>query len=210
VSARLSVERPFTGLRPFTYEDRAFFFGRTEQAYALYRLTTFGFIAVIGSSGSGKSSLVRAGLLPLLLENEAAKRWSVATLTPGEAPIARLADAVASLAAGDLDAADRTILRDRAEYVLRRSSSGLADAIGELPGLAEQPVMIVVDQFEEIFRYADSSAGRNAVGEARWRDESAAFVQLLLQAFRRRPSMRVLITMRSDFIGDCAEFPGLP
>src|SRR5208283_3415783 len=67
--AALSAERPFPGLRPFTFADRAYFFGRERQVYALYRLLESGrFIAVIGSSGSGKSSLVLAGLLGLLDE----------------------------------------------------------------------------------------------------------------------------------------------
>ena len=68
----LSMERPFPGLRPFTYADRQFFFGRDEQTYALYRLIDRGhFLAVVGSSGSGKSSLVRAGLRSLLEEESA-------------------------------------------------------------------------------------------------------------------------------------------
>ena len=63
----VSAAHPFPGLRPFAYQDREFFFGRQDQIYALYRLIDrFRFITVVGSSGSGKSSLVRAGLLPLL------------------------------------------------------------------------------------------------------------------------------------------------
>ena len=55
----LSAERPFPGLRPFAFADRTFFFGRERQAYALYRLVESArFIAVIGNSGSGKSSLI--------------------------------------------------------------------------------------------------------------------------------------------------------
>jgi ABC-type multidrug transport system fused ATPase/permease subunit len=65
----LSAERPFPGLRPFVFADRDYFFGRESQIYALYRLVEHGrFIAVIGSSGSGKSSLVLAGLCRLLDE----------------------------------------------------------------------------------------------------------------------------------------------
>ena len=105
----LSAERPFTGLRAFGYADHAYFFGRREQTYALYRLTAFGLIAVIGSSGSGKSSLVRAGLYPLLLESDEAQRWAVATMTPGDHPIANLARAVVELGAPGATAADRAI-----------------------------------------------------------------------------------------------------
>ena len=63
----LTFERPFPGLRPFAFPDHPFFFGREDQTYAVYRiLDRSRFIAVIGASGGGKSSLVRAGLLPLL------------------------------------------------------------------------------------------------------------------------------------------------
>src|ERR1700683_1028793 len=69
---RLSNERPFPGLRPFGFADRGFFFGRERQAFALYRLVENGrFIAVIGGSGSGKSSLVLAGLQALLADESA-------------------------------------------------------------------------------------------------------------------------------------------
>ena len=62
-----SAKHPFPGLRPFAYPDHEYFFGREDQTYALYRLIDRSrFVAVVGSSGSGKSSLVRAGLLPLL------------------------------------------------------------------------------------------------------------------------------------------------
>jgi hypothetical protein len=62
-----SDTRPFPGGRPFGYWDRELFFGRQDQIYALHRLIgRFHVIAVVGSSGSGKSSRVRAGLLPML------------------------------------------------------------------------------------------------------------------------------------------------
>ncbi len=67
--SRLSRERPFPGLRPFGSADHAFFHGRQDQTFALYRLIDRNrFVAVVGSSGSGKSSLVSAGLEPLILE----------------------------------------------------------------------------------------------------------------------------------------------
>src|SRR5262249_46313370 len=75
----LSASRPFPGLRPFAFADRAFFFGRESHVFALYRLVENGrFIAVIGSSGSGKSSLVLAGLCGLLDEetqDQSGPRW---------------------------------------------------------------------------------------------------------------------------------------
>jgi hypothetical protein len=215
----LSADQPFPGLRPFEYEDRAFFFGRDEQIFALYRLTDRSrFSAVIGSSGSGKSSLVRAGLLPLLDEEsqgQGGKNWRSATMRPGDDPIGALADALAELAPrrdGE-DEAIGKIRRDRIEFALRKSSFGLADAIEAIPGLKDKSLLLVVDQFEELFRYAAPSASSDGsrASSARWRAEAGNFVQLLLQGTRDRAhDVHVLITMRSDFIGDCAQFQGLP
>jgi ABC-type phosphate transport system ATPase subunit len=92
-----SVERPFIGLRPFDYRDRSFFFGRSESIGGVESLATqTGFAAVVGRSGTGKSSLIRAGLLPRL-EARTHEKWRSATMEPGEAPIRRLARAISSL-----------------------------------------------------------------------------------------------------------------
>ena len=84
---RLSSDQPFPGLRPFFFGDRDFFFGRERQAFALYRLVENGrFIAVIGGSGSGKSSLVLAGLQGLLADETAdigGPTWAFLDMRPG-------------------------------------------------------------------------------------------------------------------------------
>lgn len=216
---RLSAEQPFPGLRPFEFSESAFFFGRAEQTYALYRLLELSqFVAVVGSSGSGKSSIVRAGLLPLLAvetEEEAEQGsdagWRSIELRPGEAPLERLADRLAALtapapAAGEENPLDRAARRERIAYALRRSSFGLTEAIAGSEALAGRALLIVVDQFEELFRYQGSGADRG-----RFQREAAQFVQLLLEATSgRERKVHVLITLRSDFIGDCARFYGLP
>jgi WD40 repeat protein/energy-coupling factor transporter ATP-binding protein EcfA2 len=204
--------RPFPGLRPFGIEDRDFFFGREDQVFSLYRLLEHSrFIAVVGSSGSGKSSLVRAGLLPVIEEESAGsggRTWRFATFHPGDAPLNSLAGAVAELA--QASAEDYEIRRDRTAFALKRSSFGLTKALDDIPSLAGSSVLLVVDQFEELFRYAASST-HDSAADALWRDEATNFVQLLLEATRSRSSsVYVLITMRSDFIGDCSQFHGLP
>ena len=212
----LSAERPFPGLRPFVFADRDYFFGRESQIYALYRLVEHGrFIAVIGSSGSGKSSLVLAGLCRLLDEEShdpGGPSWIYLDMRPGPSPLARLAKALARLSPGD-DADELARRRDRIEYRLRQSGFSLQDALAEAGGLGGGSLILVVDQFEELFRFGLAGLGQRRAGvdEARQRDEAAQFVQILLDADRRRiENVRVLITMRSDFIGDCAYFHGLP
>jgi TPR repeat protein len=216
----LSIERPFPGLRPFDYADHAFFFGREDQSYALYGLLGLGqFVAVVGSSGSGKSSLVRAGLLPLLQHESdeflargddatAGRAWRWIELRPGHAPLSRLAEQLAELSspAGDEDPVDRAVRRDRVSYDLRRSSFGFSEALAGIEALSGRSLLVVVDQFEELFRYHGSGAELQ-----RLREERTQFVQLLLEATSgRMRDLHVLITMRSDFIGDCAQFHGLP
>jgi tetratricopeptide (TPR) repeat protein len=211
----LSAERPFPGLRPFVFADRDYFFGRESQIYALYRLVEHGrFIAVIGSSGSGKSSLVLAGLCRLLAEESAdpgGPHWVYRDMRPGASPLSRLAKTLARLS--ESDSADESARRrDRIEYRLRQSGFSLQEALAEAGGLAGRSLILVVDQFEELFRFGLAGLGQRRAGveEARARDEATQFVQILLDADRRRiENVRVLITMRSDFIGDCAFFQGL-
>ena len=211
----LSSERPFPGLRPFAFADRDFFFGRESQAFALYRLVENGrFIAVVGGSGSGKSSLVLAGLCDLLdqeTKDRNGPNWVCRDMRPGGAPIRRLAATLARISA--TDDADWLRLRDRIDYRLRQSSFSLESALEEAGGLGGRHLLLIVDQFEELFRFGLGGLGQRRAGaaDAKARDEATLFVQILLDADRRRlPNVHVLVTMRSDFIGDCAYFTGLP
>jgi tetratricopeptide (TPR) repeat protein len=222
----LSVDRPFPGLRPFAFADRAFFFGRESQIFALYRLIENGrFVAVVGSSGGGKSSLVLAGLCGLLeeeTEDPNGPSWVRLDMRPGGAPIRRLAAALsrlptelANLAGLTVNASDEDSARlaARIDYRLRQSSFSLESAIEEAGGLSGRNLLLIVDQFEELFRFGLAGLGHRKAGveEAKARDEAIQFVEILLDADRRRlPNVHVLITMRSDFIGDCAYFHGLP
>src|SRR5271156_6585159 len=210
----LSSERPFPGLRPFVFADRNFFFGRESQAFALYRLVENGrFVAVVGSSGSGKSSLVLAGLCDLIdqeTNDPNGPSWVWRTMRPGGAPIRRLAETLARISTPD--GSDCAQLRDRIDSRLRQTSVSLETALKETGGLGGRRLLLIVDQFEELFRFGLAGLGQRRAGlvEAKARDEATLFVQILLDADRRRlPNVHVLITMRSDFIGDCAYFHGL-
>ena len=208
----VSKRRPFPGLRPFEFEDHEYFFGREEQIFELYRLLDRSrFVAVIGSSGSGKSSLVRAGVLPLIAKEtkgSGGRAWRWVMMRLGDAPLRRLADTLVSLAKGD----DELIARarwERVAYHLRHSSYGISHALAEIETLGHCSLLLVVDQFEELFRYA-AARMRDRREQAKSLDEETQFVQLLLESTRGTRDVRILITMRSDFIGECSRFEGLP
>jgi hypothetical protein len=180
---------PFIGLRPFDEPDGPRFFGRTEQIGALLRrLGETRFLAVVGTSGCGKSSLVRAGLIPSLKRGylaTAGSRWKVAVMRPGGDPFGALAGAV-----------------NIPEENLRRSSLGLVKGLEGLLDVRES-MLLVVDQFEELFRFRREGKDAGA--------QSDAFVKLLLaSADQDEIPMYVVLTMRSDYLGDCAVFRGLP
>ena len=205
------ITNPFPGLRPFETDEYGLFFGREGQADALIeRLQRSHFLAVVGTSGSGKSSLVRAGLLPALrggMMAGAGSGWRIAIMRPGSDPIGNLAGALAEKdvlleAGGGLPPAEAQAV---IEATLRRGSLGLVDVARQARLGEHEKLLVVVDQFEELFRFR---AARVASSTG---DDASAFVKLLLEAAQQNElPIYVVPTMRSDFLGDCAQFQGLP
>ncbi|MGH9665969.1 MAG: hypothetical protein ACRD9L_16205, partial [Bryobacteraceae bacterium] len=192
------LSNPYPGLRPFEPEEAHLFFGRDQQVLDLVdRLKRKRFVAVLGLSGAGKSSLVRAGLLPALRRGrllEPGLTWREAIVTPARAPFQRLADAL-SCAAEDLHASSHGLI----DYARRHLSH-------------DEGLFVVVDQFEDLFRYKDRGAAAPGEGrdDAASASEAAAFIELLRAATRGPLPVYVVITMRTDYLGDCAEFPDFP
>jgi hypothetical protein len=206
---------PFPGLRPFQRQEASLFFGRSREVAEL-RTALLGerrFLAVVGTSGCGKSSLVEAGLLPRLLgeQTSGGRLWRVISLRPLGAPVAQLAASLATFAQAEQpDSFGRlhaSMLASRYRATLRRTTSGLVDAAREILTDPATPVLIVVDQFEELFRYEPDETDEDL---PLFRDEAQAFANLLLEAARAaETNIYVLITMRSDFFGECGRYRGL-
>lgn len=205
-----SAERfnPFPGLRSFEPDEAHLFFGRETQIDELLgRLRRTRFLGVVGASGSGKSSLVRSGLIPSLHSGfmaRAGSSWRIALLRPGGDPIGNLAAAFDAADVLGTDPSLGDMGRALLQATLRRSALGIVEAIRHARVPATDNVLVVVDQLEELFRFKQARTNPDA------RDEAVAFVKLLLEAARQDDvPIYVVLTMRSEFIGHCTEFPGL-
>ena len=208
---------PYVGLRPFFLEDSLYFFGRDQQtAELLETLHRERFLAVVGSSGCGKSSMVRAGLIPMLLGGflvQDRDRWSIVRMKPGGAPMANLAAGLAEIRDDPEGSEDAAALN---EIIHEQQVDGVVEFLRRQLQ-PDENVLILVDQFEELFAFRQaenddlqlSKAKRKE--RARRRAEAAEFVDLILRLSERRDMpVYVTMTMRTDFLGDCDVFYGLP
>src|SRR5262245_46760946 len=149
---------PYLGLDTFDESDAGLFFGRDSDIQRLIeKLKTTRFLAVIGASGSGKSSLVRAGLVPALRRNSlpGSGEWMIRVFRPGARPLAELALQLAQLRDADQD----PDALDRMEQALRGNERALHNTVRlKLASLKLKPeeearrrITLVIDQFEEVF-----------------------------------------------------------
>jgi KaiC/GvpD/RAD55 family RecA-like ATPase len=188
---------PYRGLEIFDEAHAPFFFGREKFIDDLFaRLTERRkkFVAVIGASGSGKSSVVRAGLIPRLrLRRPPHETWDIAVFTPGERPWFRLADALGPLRFPDKSDADLDIEIDKLAAALQSGElqlDSLLDRILKSQGKLHR-LLIVVDQFEELFTLTPSA-------------ERHTFIDRLLASLSVE-GVVLLPTLRADFYGQAIE-----
>jgi WD40 repeat protein len=199
ISARLC---PYPGLRPFVETESHLFFGREGQTQELLtRLERRRHLAVLGTSGSGKSSLVYAGLVPALrgdyCVNERS-RWRIVSFRPKGDPLGNLALTLNQV--HELSGCEREQLHQSSMALVKALTASIAEKRWD----EDTNLLIVVDQFEELFRYSTSTSAQS------W-DERASFVKLLIEG-SRAPNLPlyVVLTMRSEYLGDCAQFRDLP
>ena len=183
VNAQVPAVQPLPRAAQLRARRRSPVFRPREQVDDLLgRLRRTRFLAVVGGSGSGKSSLVKSGLMPSLRSGYMAKAgssWRVALLRPGADPIGNLASALDDPGVLGGDSAMDEFSGALLGASLRRSGQGLVDALRQARLPPGENVLVVVDQFEELFRFKQARA------EAGGRDEAVAFVKLLLEAARQ-------------------------
>jgi WD40 repeat protein/serine/threonine protein kinase len=176
---------PYKGLRAFQEADAADFYGRDGLIETLIQRLTEAvaeqrFLAVVGPSGSGKSSVIKAGLIPAIRSGRipAWRKWFIVEMTPGEQPLAELENALLKIApspAPDIGS-------------LLKHKDGLSKAADAVLTGSELEVVLVIDQFEEIFTLVTNEQSR------------AHFLSILHQAVLVPQSrVRILITLRADF-----------
>lgn len=195
---------PFPGLRPFAPEESDLFFGREgESKEVLRKLVKNKFVTVIGASGSGKSSLIYCGVLPKVRSYKAedSHTWRIISFRPGNNPFGNLADAFAESlkATGEKKVDKASILSS-----LKDNPDGIKGAVKTLLNSSDEKVLLVVDQFEELFRY--STIGKSNIAQL----PSGRFVDFMVEAASQSDlDIYTIVTMRSDFIGECAHYQGL-
>lgn len=200
-----SSSNPFVGLRPFETDESLLFFGRQAQTMEiLQRLHQYHFVAVTGGSGSGKSSLIKAGVIPRLKAGYLVRindHWIISIMKPGQSPVCNLIDAI-------LDQSDLRNNGLTSTTVLENIKEQGVEALVNILKLllkSNSNFLLLVDQFEELFRFAIDKKDFSKT------DEAVDFVNILLGLSKQKElPVYVIMTMRSDFIGDCAQFYGLP
>jgi WD40 repeat protein len=200
----------------FGEQDAELFFGREaaiEQILEVMSasLNGTGLVVVSGVSGAGKSSLLRAGVLPRLREAGLARApeaasWPWVALTPGQRPLEELAVRIAPLARADAAAVRDRLTTDPAGFALIARQAALADPAGPagapLPGTGQRRVLLVVDQCEQLFTLCQTAAEREA------------FITALHAAAASRdsghgPAAVVVLVIRADFEARLADYPQL-
>jgi WD40 repeat protein len=185
---------PYPGLASFGTADAALFFGRDRLVARLIdrleeRLSSGGMQVVIGPSGSGKSSLLHAGLIPALMR----QGWTAMSMTPGSHPLSNLAARLSSILQAPVHDVESALHADP-ERVVQQLRSARFSA-------STRPLVLIVDQLEETFTLCPFAADRDA------------FIRTLTAVAEpegdRPPSVLVVLGMRADFYAEAAKHPGL-
>ena len=205
---------PYKGLDAFREEDEKLFFGRDKEAeHLLHTVRDRRIAAVIGRSGTGKSSLARAGLLPRLRRlgmDDGQLVWETRTIQPGSTPLRALGNALDPPA----DHMGRTEAHDHRKAVEQRLRDGDVDYLAELltddlarTRLRSDRTLLLIDQAEELFTHP--SHLRDAQEIKRFQADADHFIALLLTAAERVPAS-VVLTIRSDYFARLEASPFAP
>ncbi|BAY26639.1 WD-repeat protein [Calothrix sp. NIES-2100] len=198
---------PYRGLFAFKEEHAQFFFGRESFTDILIAaVQNQPLVAVIGASGSGKSSLVFAGLVKRLRDTG---NWDIVDFRPGSKPLFNLANALFSHKLTDFNADARqkgspppVLSRTECLQEIRKLASHLAECENKLRDVVDdllqqdpnQHLLLIADQFEELYTLCTDA------------QERQAFLDRLLEAIKNRPNFTFVLTLRADFLGQALSY----
>ncbi|MER9133252.1 trypsin-like peptidase domain-containing protein [Mesorhizobium sp. M0768] len=201
------LARPYRGLRDFGERDRAFFFGRKTFVGRLReKLLTHPIVGVAGASGSGKSSVVKAGLIPDLRKE---RNWTILKMRPASDPWVDLAKGLAPLLYEGLLLGDRLGKEEELAEKLRDDPSHLGACLrGVAKAQHSDHVLVFVDQFEELFTQAGHEAEQSADGElVKARRPDFRDLMIRTASLKGSPSVQWIYTLRADFAGQAYRYP---
>ena len=195
---------PYPGLRPFRGNEADVFFGRDVAVQRLLgRLSDRRFVAILGASGTGKSSLIWAGLMPALRVGRPAPEqihgatWLTPAFRPGTAPIKTLAIALSYALSASKQTYDKDAVSSL-ETSLRNGSVSIGEWISQCGLPVDAKLLVIVDQLEELFLLPPPP------------DEISTFFEILLSGTRHASArIHVAVVLRSESLGECAEWPAL-
>jgi WD40 repeat protein len=192
---------PFPGLRPFAPEDSNIFFGReAESDDVILKLLKNSYITVIGAAGNGKSSLIYGGVLPKImnLKIKESSIWRIISFRPGNDPFRNLADALSN---GINESGQKRMAPDIILSDLLNNPGSFSDVARRYLINHDDNVLLVIDQFEELFRYI--SPGKSEIS----RTNTVKFIDFLINSIIN-PDVNVfiIVTMRSEYLGECSHY----
>jgi WD40 repeat protein len=205
---QVTMTNPFPGLRPFKQDESHLFFGRESQTKeVLDKLIKNNFIAIIGISGIGKSSFINCGILPKLLGDfpgQISNQWDICSLRPGNNPIKSLAEAfIQETTKRKNGKTNHYQTVDEILEILRTNgSAGFTELVKNYIKSSGKNLILYVDQFEEVFRYKTEEKSVS--------DETALFIEIITSSVQKKDlPVYAVITMRSDYIGECSRYTDL-
>ena len=189
---------PYRGLFPFREADTRFFFGRDIFTHKLIdTVQKQSFVAVIGASGSGKSSVIFAGLIPHLRQQG---NWLIESFRPGKGAFLNLAISLISLREAQREAqmsqTDQLVEANNLATELQQGNTSLADVVQRILEQNSGNLLLIADQFEELYTLCPNE------------EERQRFLDVLLGVVENdTPRFRLVLVLRADFMEYALSYP---
>src|SRR5664279_863212 len=184
---------PFPGLRPFSIDESKFFFGReAETEDLILKLLKNKYVTVIGASGTGKSSLVFAAVVPAILKlKNGSSAFRIISFRPGKNPFGNLAEALIK----GIDKEEKSI--DDTELCrIIKNHNNFSDALRQITKGVDENILLNIDQFEDLFRFGSSELSE---------EDKIKFIEFLVNTIKKNtPGVYIILSMRSEYMGECS------